>query len=296
MFNIFNDLTNVSNLVGTGLVVISGGIAVSQYILPYIDISLETLSYAVNVPMLLNKFWVPYFYQMSDESTFSLSLPSQILLPLTVIYSFENAGINIEKYSTQIFGLTTLFWTMQTIIYESKFIATLSVMSFLGLLGSGINISWRTIEIGVKNDSLYTTFIGAGLMVVLYRYLDLNSLLPSKYLDLYRVGIYSIAMFYHYIAGIILSSRYYHGCFNFKYLITNLIVASTLFTGYASKASNISNTGTVVGFMYLIEKYYDIPWNNYIHLASFSLGLGLLCMPVYMREILNYSFMGIQNY
>jgi hypothetical protein len=296
MLNILNNLNNAINLVGTGLIVISSGVVASQYILPYIEISLETLSYIINIPMLLNRFWTPYLYQLSDESTFSLSLPSQILLPLTAIYSFEKAGFNPDKYSTQICGLATLFWLIQTFVYESKLLASLSIMAFLSCLGSGINISYRIIGFGVKDDYLYTTFIGAGLMVVLYRYLEQTHVLPTKYLSLYRFGIYTIAMFYHYLAGLMLSSRYYHSNLNFKYFIANIVVAGTLLAGYLSHVPNISNTGTALGFMYFIEKYYDIPWNNHIHLASLGLGIGLLCMPVYMKDILSYSFRGIQNY
>jgi hypothetical protein len=296
MLNIFNDLSNAFNLAGTGLIVISSGIVVSQYILPYINISLETLSYAINIPMLLNKFWTPYIYQLSNESSLALSMPSQILLPLTCIYSFEKAGFNPEIYSTQIFGLLALFWSTQAIIYESNLLASLSVMYFLGFLGSGIDISWRTVKFGVTYNYIYTTFIGAGLMVLLYRYFEINSILPVKYLNLYRFSIYTIALFYHYLAGIMLSSRYCQGWFNIDYFIINILVIGTLLAGYLSYVPHISNTGTVVGFLYLIEKYYDIPWNNYVHLASFILGISLLCMPIYMKEILSYSFRGIQNY
>lgn len=263
------------SLFGGFLLLISGSAVFTTYILPHAsEHTLEVIFYGLGILSLLNN----KVLGLSPDSSFYLSIPGNLIIPATFLYSLTLHKVEMSKRFIALMG--SAFWGTQAVYWQSQLYGTFSagalIMSLEGFFG-------------MEKNSTASLVHSSGMLSLAYIMACHYNHLPTYYTDPFKVGMLSVLPFYHYLGNIYLSATEGYGSSKFgpNYIPTNLMTCLSLYGGYVLGNSfglpHLSGIVKVMTFFYGAQKYYEIPWKDNM-VATFILGLGMVFSPAVLTE------------
>lgn len=169
----------------------------------------------------------------------------------------------------------TVTWGTIALIFGSPLIGFIAVGAFLGALGFVCGMTPHVIWIGFdKDDYVPRTTIAAGILTALYILMSITGTTDPKYV-VFREGLAFMGPFVYFLGLLIWSSKWYHrGVFDgyrYRYFTPKywLMQAITVASGVAALALGsiyglnlLLGVGGTLFYIYLIEKYYEVPWKG----------------------------------
>jgi hypothetical protein len=203
-----------------------------------------------------------------------------------------------------------LVWGATAIHINSHFIGFMAVSAMISFLGFSFSVIPGIVSIGFREDDLIprVTF-ASGAIFGLHILLMITGSTAQSF-EVFREGMSGLGAFVFYLGLLIMSSKWYNysnreigGLWRFridlrKYLLLQIpiLVAGVfaLWFGSVYQAPSLLSIGGTFFCLYIIEKYYEIPWKG-IGYAWSTLGLGLMlyCFSVFANTHPEYFiFMG----
>jgi hypothetical protein len=289
----FIDANTAVSLFGGALIVISGGAVFANYILPNASsLTLEKVFYALGTSSIVNN----QFLKLTHESSFYLSVPGQLIIPATFMFSLGLRNINLNEYHKLISLLGAGFWGVQSVYWQSQLYGALSAASLVMSLGGFAGALPGMTFIGIDKDSTASLVQTSGALSLAYIMACNQNHFPVCYTEPFKFGMLAVLPFYYYLGNLFLSAKqggYFDLDFGSTYVSTNIMTCLSFYGGYVIGNSfnipYISGTAKVMSFLYGVEKYYEVPWSDNM-VATLVLGLGLVFSPVGITEYFSGGF------
>jgi hypothetical protein len=221
-------------------------------------------------------------------------------------FDLEEVSINGVKFNYAVFTsfVCTVVYGCVSYYYGSPLIGFLAVMSLFSFLGFSILVMPLCYCIGFKDeDSIPRTICAAFLFLGVYvtnHIATLRGVTGLTYLnEIYGAGVLFIGTFVYYSGLLIVSSRFYVRTSDTRYwvlqLVTILSGIAALYIGSVYDLSTLRSIGGTFFFLYVLEKYFEIPWGN-VGWAWSLLGLsgGLYWLAGFASQHPEYFFMGLK--
>lgn len=172
-----------------------------------------------------------------------------------------------------------LFWSVVAIIYHSSMIGFLAVIALEAFLGFVVVVFPLHYMLGFT-DQPSTLRATAASFVLLSFYLIVRIFqIQLPYFSVFAPGLVFMGAFVYYIGLLILSSRYNQHANFWKYLgfqaLTICSGIAALFVGSFWQFSTLQAIGGTFFFLYLLEKYFELPWQQK-QWAWATLGLAII--------------------
>ena len=212
----------------------------------------------------------------------------------------SSSSANYQKYLiTPQFDFSILFilWGAIAIFYQSKVIGFITIIALEYLLGFVILVRPLHYMIGFKEKSLIPrTMIVSALLLIFYIIVTINQF-PLPYFNIFEGGVLFISTFVYFIGTLIISNRRYRKPFdiNFYWLIQLLVISSgilALLVGSIYDILLLKRIGGTFFFIYVIEKYFDLPWNSKTWAwATFGFSILLYTLALLIKQYPQYFFL-----
>lgn len=192
-------------------------------------------------------------------------------------------------------------WAVSAIYLGSHVIGFMAVMAAMTALGFVMGVFPGIVVIGFQRDNVIVrSTLSAGVMLALHVALIATGNTMQS-LEVFREGMAFMGSFVCYLGLLILSSRYM--CFDTSYrtnwrmylimqVITIAAGLAALYFGTVLSIPLLLGVGGTLFYLYLIEKYYEIPWSGIGWVWS-TLGLGgiLYAFAIFAQSHPEYFFM-----
>lgn len=227
-------------------------------------------------------------------STASVSSVWQLLpLMLACFFSMSAVGLGVvsrkmpmTKRCEVAFSVLAVFWGVLAIVFGNHVIGFMSIMAVLSALGFVFGHLPGVSYIGFeKQDVISQATIAAGSILGLHVLLVLTGS-NAPIIDVFREGMSFMGSTVYFVGILIMSSKFYSNTSSYVHkinwpmywsmqIVTIVSGLLALYVGTVFGISTLSGIGGTFFCMYIIEKYYDIPWKGVGYIWSF-LGFGLL--------------------
>jgi hypothetical protein len=163
--------------------------------------------------------------------------------------------------------LLSIIWSFVAVLYGSSLIGFIAILTVHSFLGFRILFIPGAAYLGFESeDVIQRSMIASLLMLIGYILLKYLELLQLPYIAVFAYGILFMGSFVYYLGLLIVSSKYYFKKNTKKYYATQAITIISgvlaLFMGSVFEIPTLRGIGGTFFFIYLIEKYYEIPWNK----------------------------------
>ena len=268
----FLNFVNIIWIVSTIILIISIGWLMSIYLLPIL----------LAIPATFYEFlvYLACFFSIIGGQSFAEGIGEFIALPgclgligalvLTNYLHKESLYAFYEKNQIDVITLhaSILFviWTGVAIIYQSVIIAFLAILALEILLGFSVLVVPLCYSIGFRERKLVPVTTAASFFLLVFYVGVKLANTDLIYLNIFSPGALFLGTFVYFIGLLILSSKLYrHNNFN-HYLwlqcLTIISGVSAIFVGSVWQISQLNGIGGTFFFLYLIEKYWELPWNK----------------------------------
>jgi hypothetical protein len=214
-------------------------------------------------------------------------------------------GHNVKEVDNDVVGtiysaILTVVWAISAIYLNDQLVGFMAVGALMSLLGFGMFVIPGIVCVGFNNDgAVNRATVAAGLILGLHILLLITGNTMQQ-LDVFRIGMVGLGSFVFYLGLLIMSSKWYSykdRSYDIpKYLSINAITvvcgAIALMVGSTYHVNTLLGVGGTLFYLFLIEKYYEIPWKG-VGWAWSALGLGgiLYVFAVFARANPQYFFM-----
>jgi hypothetical protein len=180
--------------------------------------------------------------------------------------------------------LLFVVWTINALAYQSSILGFIAVMALQAALGFSAIVTPLCYFIGFRNkEAIPRTMAASLLLLIIYAGVYILGLRGS-YFDVFAPGVYVMGTLAYFVGVLIVSSRFYVETRRRWLQMQALAIISgvvALFVGSVWQLEAIQGIGGTFFFLYLIERYLEIPglgkrW------AWALLGLGIL---LYMASL-----------
>lgn len=159
-----------------------------------------------------------------------------------------------------------LFWSVVAIFYHSSMIGFLAVMALETFLGFVVVVFPLHYMLGfVDRPSTYRATAASFVLLVFYLSVRIFQI-QIPYFSVFAPGLVFMGAFVYYIGLLILSSRWSQSVTFWHYLgFQGLTICSgiaALFIGSFWQFSTLQAIGGTFFFLYLLEKYFELPWQR----------------------------------
>lgn len=169
-------------------------------------------------------------------------------------------------------------WTMNALAYQSSILGFMAVMALQSALGFSAAVMPLCYFMGFRNrEAVPRTMAASLLLVVMYAGAYIAGL-RGIYFDVFAPGVYVMGTLAYFIGVLIISSRFYVKERQRWLQMQALAIISgvvALFVGSVWQIDAIQGIGGTFFFLYLIERYLEIP-GLHKRWAWALLGLGVL--------------------
>jgi hypothetical protein len=237
--------------------------------------------------------------QVSPDYYLFLVLPGAIGMMATWAFTCYLYFEKTDDY-TAFFAVLAAIWAVIALVYSSQVIGFMSMAALLSSLGFVCGMIPGVIWIGFERESVIprATF-AAGFMLLLHVLLTMagdNSLTP------FRPGMNFLGTFVFYLGLLIISNKWY--CYDYavtngvnwpaywsKQAFTVAMGVLALYLGTVYQMHTLLGVGGTFFYIYMLEKYYEIPWKGKGWAWSLlGLGIMLYCFSLYARGNPQYFF------
>ncbi|TAE19049.1 MAG: hypothetical protein EAZ95_02835 [Bacteroidetes bacterium] len=301
----FFSFVNIMTILSAVLLVVALGGLVQMYLLDILQriplFVYEILIYLVCFGTIYSSFWVHYDIRVYVALLGCLGFVGALAFTGSIHKIFESMGENTTNRVHLLnfyHVLVLLLWGSLAYLFPSTLLGFMSVAVLYSLLGFSIFFYPSVIVVGFKNEDAVTTNLLTGfILLVAYITLHIQGLLGLPYFAPFACGIAFISCFAYYIALLISSNYSYVGKYNNTYFVMQAItIASGVLALYIGNTENIPllrGIGGTFFVLYLLEKYYELPWDKIGWIWSL-LGLAgiLYATSLVVRLYPHYFFMG----
>lgn len=197
----------------------------------------------------------------------SMALPGCLGLIgcLSLTHNIRFAKLDTSYLSTYAW-LLTVVWGVVAVLYGSHVIGFFAVVSLLSALGFVMGMIPGVIYMGFDDeDFIPRTTISAGLITALWVALQISGKTDPR-IDVFREGMMVWGTFVYFIGLLIWSSKWCCARNVLKYFILQLVTVASgclaLYLGSVFQLDFLLGIGGCVFYIYLLEKYYEIPWEG----------------------------------
>lgn len=172
----------------------------------------------------------------------------------------------------------TVVWAIVAVMYGSHVIGFMAVMALLSALGFIMGMIPGVLWMGFDDDKLIPrTTIAAGFITLFYLAIQICGISDPRVL-LFKEGAMVCGTFVYFIGMLIWSSKWMcyefgpfdghsnHGLNFLRYLALQVAMIASgvaaLYIGSVFQIGFLLGMGGTVFYIYLLEKYYEIPWEG----------------------------------
>lgn len=189
---------------------------------------------------------------------------------------YKETGINPLSANAL---LLCLVWAGIAVWYESTLIGFLAVMALEVFLGFSVVVQPLCYFIGFQNKEVIPRAMGASLALLLVYVPARISGWSLAGWEIFAPGALFLGSFVYFIGLLIVSSRFYRpkggSYYGRMQLLTIVSGVLALLVGSVWQIGQLQGIGGTFFFLYLLEKYFEVPWRKR-HLAWATLGLAVL--------------------
>lgn len=213
------------------------------------------------------------FGGLKVESPYGLSMALPGCLGLIgCLALFHHIVFDDEEILSPYAWFLAIVWAGVALLYGSHVIGFFAVMALLTALGFIMGMIPGVIYMGFNEDEYIprTTF-AAGLITLFWVLLRITGTTDPR-LDVFREGMMVCGTFVYFIGMLIWSSKWccmdrsYHSVNLLKYLTLQIVMVVSgvlaVYLGSVYQIGFLLGIGGTVFYIYLLEKYYEIPWKG----------------------------------
>lgn len=192
-------------------------------------------------------------------------------------------------------GFVFLAWSAAAIYQQSQLVGIFAIMALMASLGFTVMVGRLCYFFGfTKYRQIPRTVIAAFLLLLVYGLAHVGKIDLGQ-LRVFETGVFYVASPIYFIGLLIVSSRYFHTTMDTKYIYLQLLTIASgimaLFVGSVYEINALRGFGGTFFFIYLIEKYTELPWNRKkLAWPIFILGALLFAMAYVINEYPEYFF------
>lgn len=161
-----------------------------------------------------------------------------------------------------------IIWAIAAIFYQSSLLGFIAIIALETSLGFSVVITPLCYMMGFTERDVIPRAMSASLILLtIYVSAEIaNFELP--YIGIFSTGVLFIGSFVYFIGTLIVSSKWYeYGKFNLnRYLwlqfLTIVSGVAALYIGSIWQVLLLQRIGGTFFFLYLIEKYFELPWQQ----------------------------------
>lgn len=184
-----------------------------------------------------------------------------------------------------------ILWGSSALYVQSEFIGFMSVAALMSYLGFMAGVVPGIVYIGFQDDKIIPKATLSAAVILAFHVLLIITGNAAKEIDVFRLGMSSLGSSVMFIGLLIMSSKWYHiknkfsGTIRYttpdwaKYwliqIVTIVVCVLSLFLGNMYQINGLLGVAGTIFSLYLIEKYYEIPWKGVGWYWSL-LGIGLI--------------------
>jgi len=189
-----------------------------------------------------------------------LVMPGAFLL---LVALWVTANLRLQAGVCITSGICTVVWGVAAVAYASPVLGFMTMMALETFLGFSFLVEPLCVTIGFeKEDSIPRAMLGSLAILIFYITTHVNGT-PVGALAVFSTGALFMGSFVYYLGCLIISSKYYT---RDNYAITQLITlvsgVAALYFGATFHLETLLGIGGTFFFLYLIEKYYELPWKD----------------------------------
>jgi hypothetical protein len=180
---------------------------------------------------------------------------------LQVFYE-TNKIDRISFYSLILF----VIWSGVAVIYQSSIIGFIAILALEVFLGFSVLVMPLCYFIGFRERKVVPVTTAASfLLMVFYLAVKLTKT-DIAYLNIFTTGALFLGTFVYFIGLLILSSKWHGHESIWHYLSLQLLTIASgvgaIFIGSVWQISQLNGIGGTFFFLYLLEKYWELPWKK----------------------------------
>ncbi len=298
-------LSNIIWIFSSILLVISLGGLINLYLWSLLKsipaIAYEIIAYLTTLTLLVGGYWLKP--PLGEYLAFPSCLALIGLWSLSDYLHSRSLKKLYQALKTDGYYLGCLFMTLSwgaiAILYESTaigFIAVIALEAYLGFLIVGLPGIYL---LGfTKRSLLKRAVISSLILLTVYLTWRLSSL-QLPYFAIFSPGVFFVGTFVYFLGLLIWSSKWYcQEKLEYRLLqpITILSGAIALFLGTMKMIPQLQGIGGTFFFLYVIEKYFELPWSKQtIIWATFGFSTLLFVSAWIMRQYPEYFLFLISN-
>lgn len=201
-----------------------------------------------------------------------------VLVMLVLSFIFRRYRVNIATFykkhhavlrhrpSSLLMLLASFVWIASTLMYQSQLLGFFTIGLLLFWLGFECIISPLVYSFGFRNRrSIIKGTLGAFLLLSLYISVTISKIQIPNY-HYFEVGIQYLGTFVYFIGLLIASNKWACRYYRFNYVLLQAITISSgmliLYLGSVYEMLALRGVGGTFFALYLIEKVFEIPWNQ----------------------------------
>lgn len=187
-----------------------------------------------------------------------------------------------EKLRTDLYSLGCLFiflvWSAIAILHQSTVIGFISAIALEAYLGFAIVVIPGVYAFGFTQRSVLPRATLSSLALLIFYVTIRLGNLQLPYFAIFAPGILFIGTFVYFLGLLIWSSKWYSDRKREYAILQPVTIASgaiALYLGAVAQIPQLQGIGGTFFFMYIIEKYFELPWRKQT-VAWATLGLAIL--------------------
>ncbi|MEM1171928.1 MAG: hypothetical protein AAGJ08_23310 [Cyanobacteria bacterium P01_H01_bin.35] len=161
-----------------------------------------------------------------------------------------------------------IIWVIAAIFYQSSLLGFIAIIALETSLGFSVIVTPLCYSIGFTEKDVIPRAMSASLILLtIYVSAEIaNFKLP--YIGIFSTGVLFVGTFVYFVGTLIVSSKWYqHGKFNRnRYLWLQFLTIGSgiaaLYIGSVWQVLLLQRIGGTFFFLYLIEKYFELPWQQ----------------------------------
>ena len=188
----------------------------------------------------------------------------------------QKIGIDAFSFDTM---LLFLVWSAVAIIYQNVLLGFLAIIALEAFSGFSIVVLPLTYFIGFRrSDAIARTMLLSLLLLIAELTVKITGI-DVPYFDIFAPGMRFMGTFVYFLGLLIVSSKWYCRRNSWPYLpMQGLAIISGItafYIGSLWQISQLTGIGGTLFVLYIIEKYFELPWSRKTF-AWAALGLSLL--------------------
>ncbi|MGK7875503.1 MAG: hypothetical protein AB4426_20040 [Xenococcaceae cyanobacterium] len=215
---------------------------------------------------------------------------------LAKVYFSEDSKPRINPYSLNIFILF-IFWSVTAVVYQSSLIGFMAVIALEAFLGFSVIVMPLCYAIGFSNKEVIPRAMSASLLLLVFYVCVQITEVELPYIGIFSTGVLFMGSFVYFIGTLIVSTKWYDMPFNLnRYIgLQVLTIVSGVLALYVGSVWNIlllQRIGGTFFFLYLIEKYFELPWQKEAWAwATLGFAIILYLSALFAKQYPQYFFL-----